>query len=580
MEARMKETEEYFMTSTFHGLEVAKRGMMAQQTALYTTSQNIANANTPGYSRQRVNFVQTEPYPAASMNRPQIPGQMGTGVEAGSIERVREQFLDVQYRNENNKLGYWDSRSTALSRLEDVFAEPSDTDGLSAVMNEFWQSLQDLSVNPENEGARSVVLQRAQGVVDTFHYLSNSISDIQGDLGNQISVGIKDVNSILKQIAELNQQIGEVEPNGYLPNDLYDERDRLVDQLSSYLNVKVEKMPSGGNALDIAEGQYKITLLDANGNPVKDSGGNDVTLVNGSQFNQLGFSTEDGKYTSVVSGPIKNIEVYTTPNDPSQTESDPVVGNEVASIDFYTSGNVNFSQGKLRGLMESYGYQTSTDADGNPIVAGIYPEMQDKLDQLAYTFGTLFNTVQKLGFDLEGNPASKDFFTNLSTIENAASNIQLNSDLQTKDIAASSNGLPGDGKNAINLGNIFSMDLSKDITLEGVKNSDGTPVILSVGKDPGDIDVPITTSTINSFYEGIIGGLGVASQQAQRLSNNSNSLVQSADERRQSVSSVSLDEEMTNLIKFQHAYNAAARNITVMDEMLDKVINGMGVVGR
>ncbi|MEK4883557.1 flagellar hook-associated protein FlgK [Bacillus sp. FSL W8-0223] len=568
------------MTSTFHGLEVAKRGMMAQQTALYTTSQNIANANTPGYSRQRVNFVQTEPYPAASMNRPQIPGQMGTGVEAGSIERVREQFLDVQYRNENNKLGYWDSRSTALSRLEDVFAEPSDTDGLSAVMNEFWQSLQDLSVNPENEGARSVVLQRAQGVVDTFHYLSNSISDIQGDLGNQISVGIKDVNSILKQIAELNQQIGEVEPNGYLPNDLYDERDRLVDQLSSYLNVKVEKMPSGGNALDIAEGQYKITLLDANGNPVKDSGGNDVTLVNGSQFNQLGFSTEDGKYTSVVSGPIKNIEVYTTPNDPSQTESDPVVGNEVASIDFYTSGNVNFSQGKLRGLMESYGYQTSTDADGNPIVAGIYPEMQDKLDQLAYTFGTLFNTVQKLGFDLEGNPASKDFFTNLSTIENAASNIQLNSDLQTKDIAASSNGLPGDGKNAINLGNIFSMDLSKDITLEGVKNSDGTPVILSVGKDPGDIDVPITTSTINSFYEGIIGGLGVASQQAQRLSNNSNSLVQSADERRQSVSSVSLDEEMTNLIKFQHAYNAAARNITVMDEMLDKVINGMGVVGR
>ncbi|WP_270583274.1 flagellar hook-associated protein FlgK [Bacillus smithii] len=561
------------MTSTFHGLEVAKRGMMAQQTALYTTSQNIANANTPGYSRQRVNFVQTEPYPAASMNRPQIPGQMGTGVEAGSIERIREQFLDVQYRNENNKLGYWDSRSTALSRLEDVFAEPSDNDGLSAVMNEFWQSLQDLSVNPENEGARSVVLQRAQGVVDTFHYLSNSISDIQGDLGNQISVGIKDVNSILKQITELNQQIGAVEPNGYLPNDLYDERDRLVDQLSSYLNVKVEKIPSGGNALDIAEGQYKITLLDANGNP-------SATLVNGSQFNQLGFSTEDGKYTSVVSGPIKNIEVYTTPNDPSQTESDPVAGIGVASIDFYTSGNVNFSQGKLRGLMESYGYQTSTDAGGNPIVAGIYPEMQDKLDQLAYTFGTLFNTVQKLGFDLEGNQASKDFFTNLSTIENAASNIQLNSDLQTKDIAASSNGLPGDGKNAINLGNIFSMDLSQPYTLEGVKDSTGNPVTLTFGSGAEQVNVPITTSTINSYYEGIIGGLGVASQQAQRLSNNSNSLVQSADERRQSVSSVSLDEEMTNLIKFQHAYNAAARNITVMDEMLDKVINGMGVVGR
>ena len=573
------------MTSTFHGLEVAKRGMMTQQTAIYTTSHNIANANTPGYSRQRVNFVETEPYPAASMNRPQIPGQMGTGVEAGSVQRVREQFLDVQYRSENNKLGYWDSRSTALSRLEDVFAEPSDTDGLSAVMNQFWQSLQDLSVNPENEGARSVVLQRAQGVVDTFHYLSNSMKDIQADLGNQISVGIKDVNSILKQIAELNQQIGEVEPNGYLPNDLYDERDRLVDELSNYLNVKVEKVESGGNALDIAEGQYKITLLDANGAPVQDSRGNDVTLVNGSQFNQLGFSSgQTGQYTSNVSSPITNIEVF-TPDNSSQTDSDPVSGQEVASIAFCTNGNVDFSQGKLRGLIESFGYQIgeTTDSNGNviPAVAGIYPEMQDKLDQLAYTFGTLFNTVHKLGYDLEGNQASNiDFFTNLSDVLNAASTIQLNSNIQTKDIAASSNGSSGDGKNAINLGNILSMDLSKDLTLEGVKNSDGTPVVLSVGKNPGEVDVPITTSTINSYYEGMIGGLGVDSQQAKRLTNNSSTLLQSADEKRQSVSSVSLDEEMTNLIKYQHAYNAAARNITVIDEMLDKVINGMGIVGR
>lgn len=90
------------MGSTFHGLEVAKRGMAVQQMALYTTGHNIANANTPGYSRQRVNFVQSEPYPPASLNRPQIPGQMGTGVEAGSIERVRDRFFDWQYRGENN----------------------------------------------------------------------------------------------------------------------------------------------------------------------------------------------------------------------------------------------------------------------------------------------------------------------------------------------------------------------------------------------------------------------------------------------------------------------------------------------
>ncbi|MBE3568893.1 MAG: flagellar hook-associated protein FlgK [Bacillales bacterium] len=572
------------MTSTFHGLEVAKRGMMAQQTAIYTTSHNIANANTPGYSRQRVNFVETEPYPPASMNGPQIPGQMGTGVEAGSVERVREQFLDVQYRSENNKLGYWDSRSTALSRLEDVFAEPSDTDGLSAAMNQFWQSLQDLSVNPENEGARSVVLQRAQGVVDTFHYLSNSINDIQGDLGNQIRVGIKDVNSILKQIAELNQQIGEVEPNGYLPNDLYDERDRLVDQLSSYLNVKVDKIPSGGNALDIAEGQYKITLLDANGAPVKDSNNNEVTIVDGSQFNQLGFSSnQPNQFTSTVTGPIDNLVVY-QPDDLSRMDNDIVSGQSVASISFYQNGNVTFSQGKLRGLIESYGYKVGVDTNGDPITAGIYPDMEDKLDKLAYTFGTLFNTVHQKGYDLNQNQGTDTFFTfnglPSTSIDGAAKYIQLNSNIGTKDIAASSNKLSGDGKNAINLGNIFSMDLSQPYTLVGVQDSNNNPVQLNFGNGAGQVNVPITTGTINSYYEGIIGGLGVDSQQAQRLSNNSNALLQSADERRQSVSSVSLDEEMTNLIKYQHAYNAAARNITVIDEMLDKVINGMGIVGR
>ena len=121
------------MTSTFHGLETAKRAMFTQQQALYVTGHNIANVNTPGFSRQRVNFVQTEPYPAVAMNRPQIPGQMGTGVKAGSVERIRESFLDIQYRNESNKLGYWESRAESLSKMEDIMNEPTDN-GLSAVL--------------------------------------------------------------------------------------------------------------------------------------------------------------------------------------------------------------------------------------------------------------------------------------------------------------------------------------------------------------------------------------------------------------------------------------------------------------
>src|SRR5690348_647235 len=105
------------MVSTFMGLEIARRAMATQQSALYVTGQNVSNANTPGYTRQRVNFQQTAPYPSMGMNAPHIPGQMGTGVEASSITRTREAFLDVQYRAENSKLGYWQSQSDSLSKM-------------------------------------------------------------------------------------------------------------------------------------------------------------------------------------------------------------------------------------------------------------------------------------------------------------------------------------------------------------------------------------------------------------------------------------------------------------------------------
>lgn len=139
------------MLSTFHGLETVRRGMTAQQQALYVTGHNIANANTPGYSRQRVNFEQTPPYPFASQNRPVMPGQMGTGVEGGTVQRMREEFLDVQYRGENMKYGYWNTRAEALYKMEEIMNEPSD-EGLAKTLDRFWQALQDLAVNPSNSG--------------------------------------------------------------------------------------------------------------------------------------------------------------------------------------------------------------------------------------------------------------------------------------------------------------------------------------------------------------------------------------------------------------------------------------------
>lgn len=531
------------MRSTFMGLETARRGMFTQQSALHTTGHNISNANTPGYTRQRINFQQTEPYPNASLNRPQIPGQVGTGVEAGSIQRVRESFLDVQYRGENNKLGYWETRAEAFNKLEEVLNEPSES-GLSKTMDQFWQSLQDLAVNPTNPGARSVVRQRGIAVAETFNYLHNSLSSIQRDLKNELSVTEKEINSITYQISKINGQIADVEPHSYLPNDLYDERDRLIDQLSSMVNIKVDYTSSGGNSLKMADGQAVIKMVSDNG---KELG----ILVSGDRSNDV------------------------TVNFDGMGESVKTVSIGQSKFDF----NDMKTTGKLKALVDSYGYE----AGGK--VAGVYSEMMTKLDDLAYTFATEFNKVHEGGVSpndiLEGEKAENPFFADAdnATIQRAgfAGRIELAQEIHNSldNIATAQgeekfdlNGVQyvdatvGDSSNALALSNVFNkpFEYAEDFTPTNIADDE--------------------MANFRNYYEGVIGGMAVLSQEAVRLTQNSGSLREAVDSRRKSVSSVSLDEEMTNMIQFQHAYNASARMITLQDEMLDKIINGMGTSGR
>lgn len=509
------------MRSTFSGLEIAKRGMFTQQSALNTTGHNIANANTPGYTRQRVNFVQTEPFPYASKNRPDYPGQTGTGVEAGTIQRVRDSFLDTQFRYENNKVGYWDSRADALLKMEEIMNEPSET-GLAKTFDRFWQSMQDLALNPTNAGARAVVRERGVTVAETFQYLSTSLKAVQGDLKSELEVSTKEINSLAKQINSINKQISEIEPHGYLANDLYDERDRLVDQLSGLANIKISNVQSGGNSLPAAEGSVTVEIMDANGKSLG-------TLVDGKNKSanevNISFSTKNGLVELVSIGSNK--------------------------LDVRDFGSV----GEIRSLIDSYGstYTFGTET----FEEGLYPDMLAQLDQLAYSFATEVNKVQEQGYSIkriETNGASStpffDFKNNAGLPKGAASLLTLHQSIidSTDNIAASASGNIGDGDNAI--------------ALAEVKNK-----TFSIGGK---------TTTIQDYYESLIGGMAVDAQEANRLTGNSDVLRGAVDERRQSVSAVSLDEEMTNMIQFQHAYNASAKMISLQDEMLDTIINGLG----
>lgn len=647
------------MLSTFHGLETARRALSASQAALYTTGHNIANANTPGYSRQRVNLVPGEPFPNPSLNRPAIPGQIGTGVKVDSVQRYREEFLDLQYRGENSKHGYWEARTDVLTKIEDIMNEPSES-GIANNMDKFWTALQDLSVHPEDSGARSVVRQRGIALAETFNYVSDSLKTVQRDLQKQTEATMQQINSIIRQINNINLQIAKVEPHGYVPNDLYDKRDLLVDELSSYVNIKVERVSSSGNASPVAEGLYTIKLADENGREMG------VTLVDGKRFEtqelHIKYEKLDGGVKGLVEklyfGPPKTLQ--STPED----QLDNIGGITSFEVDQFRA------HGKLLAQVEAYGYY-GKDELGNKVEKGDYPEMIHQLDVMVYTFVQEFNRVHREGWSLNdmknGYRAGLDFFKididDADAPIGAASNLRVADEIldELDNIAASSTA--GGKYDVMTLTNIYD-DSGNPITnsikykgyspmIDGVYTGDGakftlrynantsnwelrengasvTPPIsvvnnkfqyagltftvpnipeydgaetfeweLTVNKGyvaeafSGDgsnalalanvkdavLDFGGSTTNVHSFYQGIIGQMAVDTNEADRMMRNSDTLRLSVDEKRQSLSSVSLDEEFTNMIKYQHAYNAAARNITMIDEMLDRIINGMGRVG-
>lgn len=560
------------MRSTFMGLETSKRGLYTQQSALYTTGHNISNANTLGYSRQRVNMAASLGYPGTGLNSPMTPGHIGTGVEAESVQRIRDQFIDRQYRQETNKLGFWESRTSAISQMEDIMSEPSEY-GLNEAFNLFWSSLQDVGSNPEDTASRKVAIQRAEHLADTFNYLDTQLKQIQGNLGNEIDVSTTQINSILKQIAEINKQIQAVEPNGYIPNDLYDARDTLLDELNEYIPVSVESVKSGGNALAIAEGSYKITYKTPNGTS--------ITLVDGKNYSEIkavdtAGNKVDGNVDDSTTGgfnAFSKIIVSDIGNPPDSTTTQ----GTLEQADFETS------KGKLLSLINSYGYKNASSAT----TEGYYPDMLASLDKLAQVFVEAFNTVHQAGYTLNSttNSTGPDgglFFvgdgataTTAGTV--TARSIKISDDIKndpSKIAASSAPGEEGNGKWATELANLQSKAI----------DSGGFTIDLDL-TNPNDANVTYTPTTdldgatFQSFYESLIGQLGVDGQESERLQFNSETIRLTVENNRASISAVSLDEEMTNMITFQQAYNANARMITVIDETLDKIINGMGRAG-
>lgn len=472
------------MISTFLGIETTLRAIMAQRKATETASHNIANANTPGYTRQRVNLTASfDPYTVPSLGRPELPGQLGTGVGIAAIERVRDEFLDLQIRNEVANLGYWEIKRDGLQKIEVILNEPSDN-GLNNVMTAFWNAWQELSKNPESLAVRSEVRQRGVTLAETIQHLYRQLTQLQEDLNFNVGVVVNRINTIATQLADLNWQIARSVVVGDNPNDLRDRRDLLIDELAKLVDITVAEQ---------ADGTVTVAIGGRN-------------LVEGIKADALQVVPDSG-----------NNDFYT--------------------VQWSDGAPVDFTKGNLAGMIWVRD-------------SGVANVLQ-QLDELAATLISEVNAVHQAGYGLDGSTGN-DFFTGTGAADIAVAPGVL-SDLNLIAAASDASALPGDGSNALKLAQL---------------------------KDALTMPPGAPSGTFGDYYRSLVATLGIDTEQAVHMVENEEVLVTQLENRRQAVMGVSLDEEMANIVKFTHAYQAAARALTVLDEELDIIINRMGLVGR
>ncbi|MEJ6950164.1 flagellar hook-associated protein FlgK [Natronospora cellulosivora (SeqCode)] len=560
------------MPGYFSTLNTALKSLQVQKKSLDVTGHNIANANTEGYSRQRAVHTAADPYTVVGMGMPTGAGQVGTGVKLEEISRVRDQFIDAQINGEKQSLGYWDKRYQGLHRIELIFNEPSDS-SLGESMNQFWGSLQDLSNDPEDPAVRETVKQRALTLSDTFHSLDNQLTSYKNSLNDDVSTMVNEVNSYATRIADLNKQIVRVQGAGKKPNDLMDKRDLLFEEMNKLVNVQGRVDQRGSLNISISginmvshsdthllniergpEGSYEDTV-------VFSRTGTEAIIEAGELAGVLNIRDEEiphykDQLDTIASELIENFnQVHRAGYDfNGEAGQDFFVGDDAFSIGVATeiSNDVNkIAAGSLLdelGVIRINNFEMDSEEDFSYEIEVIENVMENEENTFTYT-------IREYGADGE----ESEVYTNTITYsqvndENFFISLpeEFNSTMEFKiegagELSITSTRAAGDGDNAFRLADVIN----------GRK-------LMNDGK-----------ATLLDYYKSTISVVGVDGQRANQMVDNQNVLVDQLNNHRISVSGVSLDEEMANMIQYQQAYTAATRVITTIDQMLDSL---MGII--
>ena len=453
---------------SFMGLQTALSGLEAAQAAIDTTGQNISNASTPGYSRQEVNLTERSADTITALSSNTGDGsQLGTGVDITSITRIRDTFLDSQYRSQNSQTSADNTNTTILGQAQAALNEPTSS-GLSAVMDTFWSGFNTYSSAPNQDGSTQTIIGNGQAVADSLNTLAGQISTLQSQVTQQYDT-LTDptsgaVASDANQIAQLNTQIAQAQAAGINANDLEDQRDNAIDDLSQYSNV--------------------YTTTEANG------------MVNVS-FGNAATAAQNGT-----------------------TDATPLVdGGTVNLSQNLTDSNLNGSSGTLGALLGQYDANAAGGTQTGTLV-NYMNSLNGVANQLVTTVNSAISTA-----DPQGATAPAFFDPSGTT----AATISVNSSL----------------------------------------SSSGTPYTAAEATAVSSL----SGGQAEQSYQAFVTQVGGDVQSAQNAQSTSQSLLTAISNQRQSVSGVSLDEEMTNLIQFQQAYQASARVMSTINDTFTSLLD-------
>ena len=500
------------MSSLFYGLEIARTGLTVSQKAINLSGHNIANANTEGYTRQRLVINSIQPASVnvrlSSISR----GAVGGGATVGLVDQIRNDYLDRQFRNQNTRMGYWQVKADEMEYIEMVVNELSEDTSISSALADFFQSLSDLAENdPSSKEIRTSVQQNALKLTETFNQYYEQLVELQSLYNDKMAGTVARINTLLTNIADNNRQIFAYELSGEKANELRDTRNLMIDELSALIDITVTESEKGDIIIKCGDEELvnhlNVTMLEAQPGP-------------------------DGFYKIFLNGSTEEL---------------------------------GFSGGELKAYQDL--------RDGNSTDNLGIPRIIENLNTLARSIAQQFNAIHSTGYTMPNGGESRDG-VNLFAVPKAvdefgeeyedysaitAGNFTLSAEVLESvfNIAAS------DQQINYSAGNTQEGNNRIALAMVTLASSTGLPVV----------------GGFEEFLKSTMVEVGTESALCKNKAESQQTIVENVQDRRQSTSGVSLDEEMVQLISSQHAYSAAARMMTAVDEALDVLINRTGRVG-